>query len=69
MAEKFEETAIIIRQEEIADDIYSMWLHTDQIAAHAKAGQFVSVIVMMEADCFQDQSVLVRLIKRTAQSV
>lgn len=43
MAEKFEETAIIIRQEEIADDIYSMWLHTDQIAAHAKAGQFVSV--------------------------
>ena len=43
VAEKFEETAIIIRQEEIADDIYSMWLHTDQIAAHAKAGQFVSV--------------------------
>ena len=33
----------LIRQEEIADDIYSMWLHTDQIAAHAKAGQFVSV--------------------------
>ena len=26
----------LIRQEEIADDIYSMWLHTDQIAAHAK---------------------------------
>ena len=43
MAEKFEETAIIIRQEEIADDIYSMWLHTDQIAAHVKVGQFVSV--------------------------
>ena len=41
--EKFEETAIIIRQEEIADDIYSMWLRTDQIAAHAKAGQFLSV--------------------------
>ena len=32
-----------IKQEEIADDIYSMWLHTEQIAAHAKAGQFVSV--------------------------
>lgn len=43
MPEKFEETAIIIRQEEIADDIYSMWLRTDEIAAHAKAGQFVSV--------------------------
>lgn len=43
MPEKFEETAIIIRQEEIADDIYSMWLHTEEIAAYAKAGQFVSV--------------------------
>ncbi len=41
--EKFQETAIIIRQEEIADDIYSMWLRTDEIAAHARAGQFVSV--------------------------
>ena len=66
MAEKFEETAIIIRQEEIADDIYSMWLHTDQIAAHAKAGQFVSVYCN---DGFQDRSVFVRLIKRMAQSV
>lgn len=43
MAEKFDETAILIRQEEIADDIYSMWLHIDEIAAHARAGQFVSV--------------------------
>ena len=34
---KFEETAIIIRQEEIADDIYSMWLRTEHIAAHAKS--------------------------------
>ena len=41
--EKFEETAIIIRQEEIADDIYSMWLRTEEIAAHAKPGQFLSV--------------------------
>lgn len=40
---KFEETAIIIRQEEIADDIYSMWLRTDEIALHAKAGQFLSI--------------------------
>lgn len=39
----FQETAIIIRQEEIADDIYSMWLRTDQIAAHARAGQFLAV--------------------------
>lgn len=40
---KFEETAIVIRQEEIADNIYSMWLRTECIAAQAKAGQFVSV--------------------------
>lgn len=43
MHTKTEETAIIIRQEEIADDIYSMWIRTDEIAACAKAGQFVSV--------------------------
>lgn len=41
--EKFEEMAIVIRQEEIATDIYSMWLRTEKIAAHAKAGQFLSV--------------------------
>lgn len=41
--QKFEETAIIIRQEEIADDIFSMWIRTEQIAAYAAAGQFVSV--------------------------
>lgn len=41
--EKFQETAIIIRQEEIAEDIYSMWLATERIAAHAKAGQFLSI--------------------------
>ena len=49
--QKFEETAIIIKQEEIADDIYSMWLHTEQIAAHAKAGQFVSVYCKESLPC------------------
>jgi dihydroorotate dehydrogenase electron transfer subunit len=43
MAEKFKEQAIIIRQEEVADDIYSMWLRTEQIAQNAKAGQFISI--------------------------
>lgn len=43
MAEKFKELAIIIRQEELADDIYSMWLRTEQIAKTAKAGQFISI--------------------------
>ncbi len=40
---KFQETAIIIRQEEIADNIYSMWLRTEEIAEAATAGQFLSV--------------------------
>lgn len=43
MTEKFKEQAIIIRQEEISYGIYSMWLKTDKIAAHAKAGQFISL--------------------------
>ena len=43
MAQKFKEEAVIIRQEEIATDIYSMWLHTDRIASVAKAGQFLGV--------------------------
>ena len=43
MTEKFYEDAIIIRQEEIATNIYSMWLHTEQIARLAKPGQFVTL--------------------------
>lgn len=43
MARKFKEEAVIIRQEEIATDIYSMWLHTDKIAQEAQAGQFIGV--------------------------
>lgn len=34
---------MIIRQEEIADDIYSIWLKTEQIARAAVPGQFVSI--------------------------
>ena len=43
MAEKFEEQVIVVKQEEIAEGIYSLVIQTEQIAAHAKAGQFVSV--------------------------
>lgn len=43
MTDKFYEDAIIIRQEEIATDIYSMWLHTEEIARLAKPGQFVAL--------------------------
>ena len=69
MAEKFEETAIIIRQEEIADDIYSMWCTLTRLRHMRKQDSLFLFIVMMEADCFQDRSVFVRLIKRMAQSV
>lgn len=41
--EKFEEMATILKQEKIAEGIYSMWLGTKEIAAHARAGQFVSL--------------------------
>lgn len=43
MAEKFRETSFIIRQEEIADDIYSLWLKTGQISDYAVPGQFISI--------------------------
>ena len=41
MSEKSREEAIVIRQEEIADGVFSMWLKTDEIAKNAKAGQFI----------------------------
>lgn len=43
MAEKFREQAVVLSQEMIASQIYSMWLKTDQIAAMAKPGQFLSL--------------------------
>jgi dihydroorotate dehydrogenase electron transfer subunit len=43
MAEKFEESAVVLHQEQIAEQIYSMWIGTKEIASHAKAGQFVSL--------------------------
>ncbi|MCD7865514.1 MAG: dihydroorotate dehydrogenase electron transfer subunit [Clostridiales bacterium] len=43
MSEKFTEQARILSQEEIAADIYSLWIQTEHIAARAKAGQFLSV--------------------------
>lgn len=37
------ESAVIIRQEEIADDIYSIWLKSENIANRAVPGQFVTL--------------------------
>lgn len=42
MAEKVKEKAVIISQEEISEDIYSMWIKTNA-AKTAKPGQFVAL--------------------------
>ena len=49
MAEKLKETARVISQESLGGQIYSMWIQTEQIAAAAKPGQFVSVYCKNEA--------------------
>ena len=42
MSEKIKEKAVVISQEEISLDIYSMWIQTN-VAKNAKPGQFVSL--------------------------
>lgn len=43
MAEKYQENAVVLEQKEIAFGIFRLVLQTKEIAAQAKAGQFVSV--------------------------
>ncbi len=43
MSEKFKEQAVVLSQEMIATQIFSMWLKTDRIAQMAVPGQFISV--------------------------
>ena len=43
MSEKFQENVTVVSQKQIADGIFNLVLQTKEIAAHAKAGQFVSV--------------------------
>lgn len=45
---KIKETAVVISQEKLATDIYSMWINTN-IAKEAKPGQFISVYTKNEA--------------------
>ncbi len=40
---KYKEMAKVISQEKLMDGIYSMWIQTEQIAAEAVPGQFISV--------------------------
>lgn len=43
MADRQKETAVIMSQECIAPDVYSMWIHTEKIAGSAVSGQFISM--------------------------
>lgn len=40
---EFREKVCIVRQEQIASDVFSMWIDTENIAKNAKPGQFISV--------------------------
>ena len=43
MSKKQKMTAVVLSQEKIAEDIYSMWLKAEPIAAEAVPGQFISM--------------------------
>ncbi|MBO5657810.1 MAG: hypothetical protein J6R94_06465 [Agathobacter sp.] len=47
MATKFEEIAVVVDQKPIAKDIYDLTIQTKEIAAAAKAGQFISLYTEM----------------------
>ncbi len=40
---KYKETAIVLSQEQLSEDIFSMWIQTSRIAKEAVCGQFVSI--------------------------
>lgn len=40
---KYKETAVVTEQREIAEGIFSLWIHADEIAGEAKPGQFLSL--------------------------
>ena len=46
---KYKEQATVVSQERIATDIYSLWIHTENIAAEAGPGQFLSVYTRDES--------------------
>lgn len=43
MADKVKERAVIVRQDEIATDVYSIWFQSEHMASRAVPGQFISV--------------------------
>ena len=57
----YRENAKILKADCLADGVYEIWFETKNIAKAAKAGQFISVFLMMVQECYQDLSVYVRL--------
>ena len=53
MSKKQKMTAVILSQEKIAEDIYSMWLKAEPIAAEAVPGQFISMYTNDGVSSFQ----------------
>ena len=51
MGKKYDEWAKIIKQEKIAEEVYSMWIHSASIANVTKAGQFLSVYTKDTGKC------------------
>lgn len=40
---EFRENVVIVKQEQLASDVHSLWIETKDIAANARPGQFVSI--------------------------
>lgn len=66
MSKKQKMTAVVISQEKIAEDIYSMWLKAEPVAAEAVPGQFISMYTNDGAKLLPRRSVCVRLTKKRA---
>ena len=60
---KYKEYAVVCSQEQIAADIYSLWIQTEEIARAAGPGQFLSVYTGDGTNCFPVPSVSVRSIE------
>ena len=61
MSEKFQETVTVVSQKQIGTGIYDLTIQTKEIAAAAKAGQFVWYTVTMQASFYLVQSVCAEL--------
>ena len=61
MSCKRKEKAAVVSQEQIARDIYSMWIRTEEIAGLAVPGQFISMYTEDRSKICPDPSACARL--------